>query len=50
MFKSLKSPELKTVNGGGYYLPVYDRNGNLIGFIPAKKPGFFPIVPIKPVI
>jgi len=49
MFKSLKSPELKTVNGGGYYVPVYDRNGKIIGFIPLR-PGFFPIKPIKPVI
>jgi len=33
MFKTMKSAELLTVNGGGHYVPKYDKNGSYCGYV-----------------
>lgn len=38
MFKTMKSAEMLTVNGGGYYVPTYDKYNFYIGLTWTDKP------------
>ncbi|MBO4407831.1 MAG: hypothetical protein J5786_00995 [Clostridiales bacterium] len=38
MFKTIKPAELLTVNGGGYFRPIYNKDGIIIGMIWTDKP------------
>ena len=40
MFRVMNEKESMDVNGGFYYVPVYDKNGRLIGFKPWDGPKY----------